>query len=67
VAIVQSGLHFLALSGVTSGFGFAIAKMIGFSLRFMQTSSVNTSLLETPIKTSAPFEISAKVVSSVIV
>jgi len=51
---MQSGLHALARAGVTSGFGLAIAKIIGSFANSLQISSVKTSLPETPIKTSAP-------------
>jgi len=61
--MMQSGLIFLAISGLTSGFGFAIAKITGSLFKFKRTSSVNASLAETPIRTSQPLHISANEVS----
>src|SRR3989344_9106589 len=44
----------LALSGMTSGMGLAMAKMIGFTFIVLIISVVRMLGLETPIKTSAP-------------
>ena len=43
----------LALSGLISGLGFAIAKIIGSSAMLLTISLVNKSATDTPINTSA--------------
>jgi len=61
--MMQSGLHYLANSGLTSGSGLAIAKIIGSLARDLTIVSVKTLGAETPISTSAPTQISSRVVS----
>ena len=63
--MIQSGRNFLASSGLISGSGFAIAKITGSLFKDFTISSVKTPAAETPIKTSAPTQISARVVSLV--
>jgi hypothetical protein len=58
---MQSGLIFLASSGLISGSGLAIANIIGFSFKFFNTSSVNYPGPDTPIRTSAPLHASSRV------
>lgn len=61
--MMQSGLHYFASSGLTSGSGLAMAKMTGSLFKLLQMSSVKIFGEETPIRTSAPTQISARVVS----
>ena len=60
MAIKQSGLIYFANSGLISGSGFAIANMIGFWFIFSKTSLEKLLGPETPIKTSAPLQASAR-------
>jgi len=64
---MQSGLYYLARVGTISGFGFAIAKITGSLFKLLTIDSVKTLAAETPMSTSAPVEISARVVSFEIV
>ena len=64
---MQSGLYYLARGGTISGFGFAIAKITGSLFKLLTIDSVKTLAAETPMSTSAPVEISARVVSFEIV
>ena len=61
--MMQSGLTCLATSGITSGIGLAMAKIIGWLFKVVKISSVKALADETPINTSAPLQISAKLVS----
>jgi len=54
-------------SGVISGSGLAIAKMIGFGAIERTMSGVSAPLAETPKKMSAPFMASSSVRASVAV
>ena len=63
--MIQSGLIFFANSGLISGSGLAIAKIIGSLFRLVKTSSVNYPGPDTPIKTSAPLHASARDASDV--
>ena len=61
--MMQSGLYFFASSGLTSGSGLAIAKITGSGLRDFIISSVKAPAPETPMRTSAPLQISVNEVS----
>ena len=50
-----------ASSGVISGSGLAIAKMIGFLAIFLTISGVTAPATDRPKKTSAPFIASSRV------
>mmetsp|Transcript_24711 Transcript_24711/g.25132 ORF Transcript_24711/g.25132 Transcript_24711/m.25132 type:complete len:250 (-) Transcript_24711:342-1091(-) len=64
---MQSGRYSLASVGTISGFGLAMAKMTGSTFRLLTMVSVKTSAADTPMSTSAPTEISSRLVFSVIV
>jgi len=52
--MMQSGLTLRATSGLTSGSGLAIAKIIGLSFKLFKIVSSKAPGAETPIRTSAP-------------
>ena len=60
MAIIASDLTLLISSGIISGIGFAIAKIIGFSAMLFIISLLTDPGTERPRKTSAPFRASSK-------
>ena len=62
---MQSGLTFSAISGLTSGSGLAIAKIIGSLFNVFSIYSVNVPGPDTPISTSAPTHASLNVLNGV--
>ena len=62
---MASGRMVSTSSGVISGSGLAMAKMIGWSAMEATMSWFTAPLTETPRKTSAPFMASARVRASV--
>ena len=65
MATIASGRAARAFSGVISGSGLAMAKMIGLSAIDLTMSAVTAPATETPKKTSAPFIASSSVRSLV--
>ena len=53
VAMIASGLAFLAISGIISGSGFAKAKIIGFGAIFSTIEASTIPPFESPRNTSA--------------
>ncbi len=64
VAIIASSRTAFTSSGIISGVGFASAKMIGLADIFATISPVTNPPFESPRKTSAPTNASARVPSS---
>jgi len=62
---MQSGLTSLASSGLISGSGFAMAKMIGEGAMSTNHSFLSAPAAETPIKQSAPLRASLRVLAYV--
>ena len=58
--MIASGLTARASSGVISGSGLAMAKMIGFFAMRFTMSCVTAPLTESPMNTSAPSSASAR-------
>ena len=63
--MITSSLAFCASSGVISGSGLAMAKMIGLGAMALTISAVSAPLAERPKKISAPFIASSSVRSGV--
>jgi len=51
---MQSGLTYLAISGLISGSGLAKAKMTGLGFKALICSSLKAPPAETPMRTSHP-------------